>query len=208
MKKIEIYVRGTYSYKFRCGTWEYYLSYKRAVIKRYGTVYDIQSQNRTVLYGLYMALQQVTEPCLIEIHTKEKLGFKTPKKSVNSDMLARIQNLINRAGHEIKIVENCDFAKVDMWEQVYGTPIEKYTYNKKENKSAKITNDTSFESIETDQNLIDFKHKIKGTQNAKPDISNASSPREVFKGSESHDWRSMYDDLDDGPAWQPGSGGY
>ena len=197
MKKIEIYVKGTYSYKFNCGTWEYYLSYKRAVIKRYGNIYDIKSQNRTVLYGLYMALQQVTEPCSIEIHTREKLGFKNPKKSPNSDLLATIQNTINKAGHEIKIVENCDFAKVDMWEQVYGTPINKVESKQELNKAVK-------------ENSINFKHKVKGTQNAKPDIQNKETPREVFKRSESSDWRSMYEDLlDDGPGvWTPGSGGY
>lgn len=125
MKSVDIFVAGEYDYKFQLGTWTYYLSYKKAIIKRTGQIYETGSPTRSSLQGLYKALDRITEPCYINVYSKTPLGFKTPKKSNNKDLLAKIQNTINRAGHIEKFEVDKEFSKPLMWEQVYGTPINK-----------------------------------------------------------------------------------
>lgn len=192
MKSIEIFIIGKYEYKYKLGTWVYYLSYKRAVIKRTGQITNAGSPNRVTLYALYQALEKVKEPCEIVVHSKIPLGFNKPKESVNKDLLVQIQTAINKAGHIVKFDTKDDFGRVDIWEQVYGTPINQ---DKKQRAQAKpdINNKTTPNSVfETPR---------------EPNYTDAEIEEQKAKST---DWREMYSDLM-GPSqgtWVPGSGGY
>lgn len=187
MKEIDIYIIGKYDTKTRVGTWIYYLEYKRAVIKRVGQVENISSSARITLVALYQALQHVTEPCAINIHSKIRVSFENAKKSANKDILLNILNIVKNAGHEINFVyENFD-EKVNMWEAVYGN--------------------------NSQQKQQPARQKQKSVR---PDTTNAKTPNDVFEHGNIEqqatpcDWRNMYSDLM-GPsegAWVPGSGGY
>lgn len=202
MKNIEIFVIGKYDYKSNIGTWIYYLNYRKAVIKRIGTITNAGSPNRTTLVSLYLALQQVKEPCNILVHSKAALGFKKPKQSSNKDLIIKIQTLINKAGHLVTFDTTDDFGRVNIWEQVYGK-------NSDGTKPNNFNNKTS-----------------------KPDINNAKKPNDVFSRetpeerakreqeeydkhieemTASHkDWRSIYSDLmcESNGNWVDGKGGY
>lgn len=125
MKSIDIFVEGKYDYKFQLGTWIYYMSYKQAVVKRTGQINECGSPTRSALQALYNAFDNIKEPCIITVHSKVPLGFKTPKKSNNKDLLVKIQTAVNKAGHIINLEIDKEFSKPAMWEQVYGTPINK-----------------------------------------------------------------------------------
>ena len=45
-----------YDYKFQIGTWIYYMSYKRAVVKRTGQINEYGSPTRSALQALYKYL--------------------------------------------------------------------------------------------------------------------------------------------------------
>lgn len=122
MKTIHIYVLGKFEYKTGIGTWIYYLNYKDAVIKRTGNIENAKCPVRVALYSLYIALQQVKEPCYIIIHSKAALGFKYPKKSSNKDILVKIQRVINNLGHSVEMIVDTDFSIIDEWENMYNKP--------------------------------------------------------------------------------------
>lgn len=202
MKTVEIFVIGKYEYKTNIGTWIYYLNYKKAVIKRVGTIHNAGSPNRVSLFALYSALQCVKEPCKIIVHSKAALGFKNPKQSHNKELIFKIQTLINKAGHVISFDTTDDFGRVNIWEQVYG-------------KNSDGTKPNS------------FNNKI-----SKPDITNAKKPNDVFSretpeerdkreqeeydkhieemAASQQDWRLMYSDLmcESNGNWVDGMGGY
>lgn len=134
MKNIEIYVIGNYDFSFKASIWAYYLSYKKAVIKRTGLTYEHWSRNRADLQALYNALQHVTEPCKIKIYSKTKLGFDKPKLSSNKDLIVDIMSIINKAGHVVEYVFTKEMPQVDIWEQLYGTPINTSRHSSLENK--------------------------------------------------------------------------
>ena len=139
MKSIDIFVEGKYDYKFQLGTWIYYMSYKQAVVKRTGQINEYGSPTRSALQALYKAIEKINEPCKVTVYSKVPLGFKTPKKSINKDLLINIQTAVNKAGHILNFEIDKDFSKPLMWEQVYGTPI---NHDKHINKTTKpdITN--------------------------------------------------------------------
>ena len=189
MKSIDIYIVGKYNYKFNMGTWEYYLSYKGAVIKRCGSRYNTQSPERTSLLALYTAINDVKEPCIIVVHSKRPLGFKFPKKSKNQDVICKIQNLINRTGHIVKYDTNIEaFNIVNSWEETYGLKGKDiYRIN---NTNKTCSNDKAI----NEQITNNIKNK---------------TPNEVFEHN-SKDWRDMYNDIIEPSTsvWSPISGGY
>ncbi|MBO5387942.1 MAG: hypothetical protein J6A59_07380 [Lachnospiraceae bacterium] len=193
MKNVEIFLIGKYEYNSKIGTWAYYLNYKKAVIKRCGQINNGGSHVRVALYALYRALEHITEPCNIIIHSKSPLGFKYPKKSSNKDLLIKIQTTINKAGHIVHFDTTDDYGRVDIWEQVYGTPINK----------GKVQRD------------VKSKPDIDGRKTPN-DVFNTNKKEEDYdkiveeQAMKSKDWREMYSDLM-GPSqgtWIPGSGGY
>lgn len=189
MKNIEIFVIGKYEFTTRVGTWIYYLNYKQAVIKRSGVIRNAGSPNRTALIALYAALEKVTEPCNIIVHSKAALGFKKPKQSSNKDLIVQILTMVNKAGHIINFDTQDDFGRVNIWEQVYGT-----------------------QSDGTKTKLQNSKEKRQKSKIEMPDIQNKSNPNDVFNTRKpTSNWRDMYNELlddDKGTKWTPGSGGY
>lgn len=195
MKLVNIYLTCNYEYSSNIGKWAYYLNYKRAVIKRYGTVKNAGSVNRTLLFALYQALNHIKEPCEIEVFSKTSLGFNHPKKSPNKDLIGKILTMVNKAGHVIKFTKTDDFGMVEIWEQVYGTPIcedkHKDKTTKPDIKNKKTPNDV-------------FSTTDKGNE---PEMSEKEIEEQK---SAAHDWREMYSDLmsESQGSWVPGSGGY
>lgn len=156
MKSIDIFVEGKYDYKFQLGTWIYYMSYKKAVVKRTGHINEYGSPTRSALQALYKALDNVKEPCNITVYSKVPLGFKTPKKSNNKDLLVRVQTVVNKAGHVINLEIDKEFSKPTMWEQVYGTPINSdkcYKTSKTAISSNKTPNE-AFEITKSDEEML------------------------------------------------------
>lgn len=178
MKSIDIFVEGKYDYKFQLCTWIYYMSYKQAVVKRTGQINESGSPTRSALHALYKAISSIKEPCNINVYSKVPLGFKTPKKSTNKDLLVNIQIAVNKAGHIISFDVDKDFSRPVMWEQVYGTPINQ------DNKS----NRTVRPDIST-----------KKTPN---EVFNTESDEEKLK----REWEEILNEQRSG--WVPGSGGY
>lgn len=178
MKSIDIFVEGKYDYKFQLCTWIYYMSYKQAVVKRTGQVNENGSPTRSALHALYRAISSVKEPCNIRIYSKVPLGFKVPKKSTNKDLLIDIQTAVNKAGHIISFEIDKEFSKPNMWEQVYGTPVNQ---DKKSNKTTKpeISN--------------------KKTPN---EVFSTESDEEKLK----REWEELLNEQNG--RWTPGSGGY
>lgn len=180
MKDIKIYITGKYDYYFGISTWAYYLNYKTAVIKRTGSVCEQGSQQRALLHGLYEAIQCVTEPCHIDVYSKYSLGFKTPRKSREKDLILSVVTSILKAGHIIEFNVDKELNQVQIWEQLYGTPI----------------NNDDTNDIKTSKPDI----KDKTTPN---DVFKAET---VIKP---YDYKSLYEDDDlYGDRWVPGSGGY
>lgn len=200
MKQVEIFVIGRYDYRSHVGTWIYYLNYKKAVIKRCGQIPDAKSAARVTLYALYEALGCITEPCEIIVHSKSPLGFKRPQSSNNKDVIMKIMSTVNRAGHLIHFDTKDDFGRVDIWEQIYGTPVGYDSQNKYENKHNVKTAKPSIDNANTINDVFDT-HK-----------QSSSSEDEIIKeqAMQSSDWREMYSDLmgPSGGTWVPGSGGY
>lgn len=190
MKVIDIYVEGKYYYKFQISTWCYYMSYKKAVIKRTGQVNGQGSPARSTLLALYKALDKIKEPCILRVYSKIPLGFKTPKKSPNKDLLINIITAITKAGHIVSFEVDSEFYKPTMWEQLYGTPINGST--RKEDTKSK-----------------DYKIQ---TKTAIHNIENKTKHNEVFSNTESEEdkikreWEELLND--DKGAWVAGSGGY
>lgn len=139
MKEMAIHVDGKYDYKFKIIRAVYYLSYKDAVMKKVEYIYQEGSPARAQLYSLYLALQHVKEPCIINIYSKFPLGFKQPKKCNSKDLIVKILNLVNKAGHIVKFNIDKEFYQVQMWEQVYGT---------------KVPNTKSVEPVETVEDIF------------------------------------------------------
>lgn len=185
MREVEIFVIGNYDYYNDIGIWTYYLNYQKAVIKRTDILVHAQSANRVTLSSLYFALQHVTEPCIVKIHSKVPLGFGKPRKANNKDMIVKIYNLIKESGHVVIFDTKDDFGRVKIWEQVYGTPV----------PALKETVEERVEAIKTSQPLLNQKQL---------------TPNDVFSHSQENrnDWHNMYDDLDEPRGWVPGSGGY
>ena len=188
MKNIDIYVNGSYNNRTSEGTWVYYLSYKKAVIKRTGYIVikrtgyivNTTSYAKATLQGLYMALQHITEPCIITIHSKYPLGFKNPKKSPNKSLLNSIQSTINKAGHIIEFDCNNDFKVVEQWETLYGN----------KNKDVKPKAKEPVINIDVNDVFKDATLMNKGI-------------------NDSTNWRDMYDDIiNSNDGWVPRSGGY
>lgn len=186
MKNIEIYIIGNYDFNFRASIWTYYLSYKKAVIKRTGLTYENWSRNRADLQALHNALQHVIEPCKIKIYSKTRLGFDKPRLSSNKDLIVDIMSIINKEGHIVEYVFAKEMPQVDIWEQLYGTPINTSKQSNIENKP-------------------DIKYKK--TPN---DVFSRDDDIIKEQAMQSHDWREMYNDLMDSNnnTWVPGSGGY
>jgi len=129
MKEMSIYVDGKYYYQFKTIRYVYYLSYKTAVIKQTGDIIQEGSPARAQLQSLYLALQRVNEPCIINVYSKYPLGFKSPRKCNSKDLISEIINLINRAGHIVKFIVDREFYQVKIWEQTYGTKVPKPVSN-------------------------------------------------------------------------------
>lgn len=157
MKSIDIFVEGRYDYKFQLGTWIYYMSYKQAVVKRTGQINEHGSPTRSALQALYKALDNVKEHCNITVYSKVPLGFKTPKKSTNKDLLVKVQTIVNKAGHIVIFEIDKEFSKPTMWEQVYGTPINQDSNNSRTVKpdiSNKKTPNEVFINEESDEEKL------------------------------------------------------
>lgn len=197
MKDIEIFVKGGYDYQSDNGRWTYYLSYKKAVIKRSGFVIHCGNSYRATLTALYLGLKQVTEPCNIIVHSKVPLGFKEPKKSKNKELIIQILTEIWNSHHIVNFDTTDDFGRVQIWEQLYGH----------DSNGGKIRE-------------LQQEHYEK---TAKPDIENKKTVEEVFSTDDYDEkvkqqalstpyWRTMYEELmdddDDDGKWRPGSGGY
>lgn len=178
MKSIDIFVEGKYDYKFQLGTWIYYMSYKQAVVKRTGQINEQGSPTRSALQALYKAIESIKEPCSITVYSKVPLGFKTPKKSKNKDLLVSIQTAVNKAGHIVKLDIDSEFSKPIMWEQVYGTPINQDKSNK--------TNIHSIDSKKTPNEVFEIQE----------------SDEEKLK----REWEELLNERSG--RWTPGSGGY
>jgi len=185
MKEMSIYVDGKYDYRFQTIRYIYYLSYKTAVVKKSGTIVQQGSPARAQLQSLYLALQRVTEPCIINIYSKYPLGFKNPKKCNSKDLIVEILNAINKAGHIVKFIIDKEFYQVDIWEQTYGTRVPK-------------PDNISNKQIEN-----------------KPDIGDKQSPNDIFSIKEDsilskeEQLQKEYEELNnDMNVWVPGSGGY
>lgn len=179
MKSIDIFVEGKYDYKFQLSNWIYYMSYKTAVVKRTGQINEHGSPTRASLQALYNALEQIKEPCNIKVYSKLPLGFKVPKKSVNKDLLINIQTVVNKAGHIMSFEIDKEFSKPMMWEQVYGTPINR-----------------------TSSNRITTKPDIENKKTPNDVFSDTESEEEKLK----REWEEV---LNEGHGvWVPGSGGY
>ena len=181
MKDIKIYITGKHDYYFRVSTWAYYLNYKTAVIKRVGSSCEQGSPQRALLHGLYEAIQQVTEPCNIKIYSKQELGFKNPRKCREKDLILNIITAIFKAGHIVEYYVDKELNQVQIWEQLYGTPI----------------NDDGEKEIKTSEPDIKDKKTPNDVFKAEPVVK-------------PYDYKSLYDDEDDryGDRWVPGSGGY
>lgn len=200
MKSIEIFVDGVYDYKFQLGTWVYYMSYKKAVIKRTGQIHEQGSYTRETLQALYKALEKIKEPCNIKVYSKVSLGFKTPKKSQNKDLLVKVLIAVNKAGHIVRFDIDKEFSKPQMWEQIYGTPINN------DNSEIKSENTSEDKTISA-ENIVSAENKT-----AKPDINNKKTPNDVFSARESEEealkreWEEILNEQHG--VWVPGSGGY
>lgn len=184
MKEIKIYVVGHYDYKFKISSWAYYLNYKKAVLKRSGQIHEYGSEYRALLHGLYCALQDVTESCIITVYTKQKLLFDNPKKSRDKDFIVRIMTSVIKSGHIIKYEVDNKLEQVRIWEQVYGKHI-----GKEELKS-------SIEENKSSPNDVFNTHSNNILEQAK----NKSGWDEIYK--------ELYEDDDDRDVWRPGCGGY
>jgi hypothetical protein len=152
-------------------------------------VTEAGSPNRTTLYALYMALNHVSEPCNILVHSKISLGFKNPKQSSNKELIFKIMSTVNKAGHLIAFDITDDFGRVNIWEELYGKPVVK---DNKAEKTAK----PKIENKQTPNDVFD-NHQM--------------SEKEIEEMAEKHqDWKSMYSDLmgESNGSWVPGSGGY
>lgn len=179
MKSIDIFVEGKYEYKFQLGTWIYYMSYKRAVVKRTGQINEYGSPTRSALQALYKAIEKIKEPCKITVYSKVPLGFKTPKKSINKDLLVNIQTAVNKAGHILNFEIDKDFSKPLMWEQVYGTPI---------NKDSNIN------------------RTVKPDIGNKKTVNEVFSKEESDEEKLKREWEELLNEQNG--RWTPGSGGY
>lgn len=120
MKRINVFIKGSYDYKSRIGIWTFYLEWNGAVMKRSGSLIDAQSNVRITLYALIQAIDCINEPCILDVHTKLNLGFKTIKKSKNADLIRDIQHRIIRAGHLYNITLDFDDKIIEKWERLYG----------------------------------------------------------------------------------------
>lgn len=201
LKKVEIYITVKMDYKFHIGNYAYYLSYKRAVIKKVGTVKDTVSYQRTALAALYFAIKSMNEPCACTVYTLKDLQFKEPFKSDNKKLMYEVMKLINDKGQEVEFVVTNDFGRVDIWEQVYG-------HNVSDSRQQDTQAEKKDDSIESNY------------RDAQPDIANKETPNDVFstesnqtsesydKNGLGHSWLDMYNDIDEGSTWVPGSGGY
>lgn len=207
MKKVEIFVKGYYEYKFKTGTWVYYLNYKQYVIKRVGKITTQGNPDRMILLALYKALNAINQPCKIEVHSKYKLGFEHPKKSKNKDLIFQIQNTINKAGHIMNFDTTDDFGRVDIWEQIYGTNIESVDINKENPfEDESYNNETPNDIFKDSSKALEIPDElIKSNSNIQNEIDN-----NLEKENLPPSWRDMYDDImgPSGSAWVPGSGGY
>ena len=197
MKTIDIYIVGEFDYRTKVGFWVYYLSYKSAVIKRSGSIANAMSDNRVALIALYKAISKVTEPCTINVHSKNPLGFRNPSRAYNKDLVIKIAKLISESGHIIDFIENDSFEKVDLWESTIGA-------KKRSEDSEK------YRLVDSENN--DKINKAKDNKTVSPDLPNIANidPNDVFK-TKNENWMDMYDDLlnDSGKSnWVPGSGGY
>lgn len=180
MKTVKIYIVGKYDYSFKFSSWSYYLNYKEAVIKRNGSKYEDGSNDSALLHSLYCALQDLTEPCILKIYSKNRLYFDRPKVSKDKKVMSNIVKAVIRAGHIVEFFID-DLGQINVWEQVYGNP----SKNKVETKVSTAVPD--IENKETVNEVFETKTTI-----------------------EPYDWRQMYQDEDfDGyNKWLGGSGGY
>ena len=161
MKEINIYLTGKYDYSFKFSSWAYYLNYKDAVIKGVGSKYENGSMTRALLHALYEAIQRVKEPCIIRVYSKYPLGFNRSKKSNEKDLILNIVSSIIKAGHIIEYNVDKILNQVNIWEQLYGTPINynKHSISNKDeddivkDKTRVIMNSYDYKSLYEDDDL-------------------------------------------------------
>lgn len=201
MKHIDVYVNGSYDYAVRMGYWVYYLSYRGAVLKRTNWVQGNGNYTRIVLWGLCKALEAITEPCDITVHSKTALGYKNPKRSSNKDLLIRVLVAVSNAGHTIDFVVD-DLHQVEMWEQVYGKEVDgaprskRGTSVKPDIKNIKSPNEvfntgeklvnpnkTPQQNLETPNNIVDNTTQQK-PQYTTQQNTQKTKPKQVEKSKE------------------------
>lgn len=235
MKKVDIYLVGDYNSKFKSGTYAYYLSYKRCVIKRVGAIENAHSYVSVLLEALEHALHDMQEPCDLTIYSKTALGFTDVQKAIEKDKVYNLMVLINKSGHTAKFIDDDDFYTVQIWEDVYGRKEDKPDNGRRTSREENPYEQTNSKTGMTNENReTGRKHagdadKDKSCplshhepKSQKPDIGNNTNPNDIFgdaKAGEvdegtyigkSSSWRDLYSELmsDDAGAWVPGSGGY
>ena len=113
MKKVVIYLDGKYNRKANVGEWSYYLCYKYTVRKGCGTVSNIGSPTRVLLYALIKGLEAFNTSCDITVISKVPLGFNRIKKSRNSDLLVKAYDGIKLGNHKAQFKVSDDFSLVE-----------------------------------------------------------------------------------------------
>lgn len=207
MKKVEIYLTGNFDKRFKQGSYAYYLSYKRCVIKRTGIAENIQSKQALLLTALNKALNDMKERCELKIYSRIPLGFNNKKKAIEKRMVYDTIDTINEAGHIALFIDTDDMYNVKIWEDVYGKP------NIKKEESTEINQRNN--ETKTSNSPLPHNKPL----NQKPDIGNKNTPNDIFAMDgmktdgtsigENSSWKDIYSDLlSDDTKWVPGSGGY
>lgn len=198
MKQLKVYLTAKYDKSTDKADWCSYLWYKGAVGKKFGTVSNIGSHTRALLYALYKTLSFVNERCDIEVISKVKLSLNNIEKSSNCDILAEIDALAARMMHCIKFSTSDEIdALTKQWDKQYGNKRDRV--KKKTNASG--NNATGTQEIhlsEAATRLMNRRH---------PGESDDDFYERMRTESRCGDYN---DDLlgESNGAWVPGSGGY
>lgn len=192
MRDIEIFIKGRYEYRYNLITIEYYLNYKKAVIKHCEQEVCQSTSAGATLKALDRALDHITEPCNIVVHSKYDLGIGKPKNSKNKVIIESILKKIAIGCHVVEYDTLDDFGRVRIWEELYG-----------------VTSIKSTDTVESSKEQEPFP-VIQRQTDYKPYISNYNTPDEVFrhKGNSLSALDEFGDNDDDEGTWNAFSGGY
>lgn len=125
MKDVDIYLDSFYGgyEEEEWSEWVYYLHYKGAVIKRTGREDGRVPMRLLLLEALKEALNHMTEPCKITVHSKIRLGLERARGSSDKDIMSKIIMGSLRSGHILEFKVDKEFDDVQVWEKKHSAVV-------------------------------------------------------------------------------------